>query len=255
MKVILIDDEPLARAHLRRLLLAYEAEVLAEGKTGVDALNMTEELRPDVVFLDIEMPDLTGMQAAAALSMMSPAPIIVFVTGFSEHAPKAFEHAAFDYLLKPVTPERLALTISRARRLLAGSVPENASGPDQDAEAPSVPPEVLTLLTRLPIRTDYAIKLLRVEEILCAVAREKKVYVRTSGAEHKTYYTLTQLEKLLPSANFMRVHASVIVRLDAIDELSFLGNHTYSVKMHGGPALPVGRSQFAELQRRLGLHA
>jgi len=245
MTAVVVDDEPLARAHLIRLLLPYEIDVIGEGKTGIEALNLIEELRPDMVFLDIQMPDLTGLQAAAALNELGVAPMVIFVTGFSEHAAKAFEHAAFDYLLKPVTPERLALTMARVRKNLTMASPKTS--PIKDEE--------LTPLARLPVRTDYAIKLIRVEEIDCAVARDKKVYVKTSNAEQKTYYTLSQLEHLLPPALFMRVHASVIVRLSAIEELNFLGNHTYSVKLAGSVVLPVGRNQFAELQRRLGVHS
>jgi two-component system LytT family response regulator len=244
MTAILVDDEPPARAHLRRMLESQQVQVLGEGATGLDALSLCEAMKPDLVFLDIQMPDLTGLEAAAALVHMDSPPLLVFVTGFAEHAPKAFEYAAFDYLLKPVEPERLAVTIARASKSLV-------------TPAHVVPPEVkteeLAAVKRLPVRTDYAIKLIRVEDIDIAVAKDKKVYVRAKGVDQKTYYTLVQLERLLPAEEFARVHASTIVRLDRIEELNFLGNHMYSVTLTDGTVIPIGRTYYQDLQRRLGL--
>jgi DNA-binding LytR/AlgR family response regulator len=105
----------------------------------------------------------------------------------------------------------------------------------------------------LPVRTDYAIKLIRVEDIEFAVARDKKVYVRSGEVEQKTYYTLQQLERLLPANEFLRIHSSALVRLSRVEELNFLGNHTYSVTLTGGTVLPVGRTYYAELQRQFGI--
>jgi DNA-binding LytR/AlgR family response regulator len=244
LNAILIDDEPPARSYMRRMLEAQNVEVLAEGGTGVEALDLCEALKPDMVFLDIQIPDLTGLQAAAALANFDPSPLLIFVTGYSEHALEAFEHSAFDYLLKPVEPERLSKTLARASRRLAA--------------APSNRHHVVTIpgslpAKRLPVRTDYAIKLIRVEDIDFALAREKKVYVHAAGRDQKTYYTLLQLERLLPSEDFVRIHASALVRLSKIEELSFLGNHSYSVTITGGAVMPVGRTYYAGLQRRLGI--
>ncbi len=244
MTALIIDDEPPARSLLRRMLESQRVEVVGEGGSGVEALNLSESLKPDLVFLDIQMPDLTGLQAAAALIHMDPSPRIVFVTGFSQHAPKAFEYAAFDYLLKPVEPDRLALTLTRASKSLSQA---------KNALPAEVKPGDLAPAKRLPVRTDYAIKLLRVEEIDFALAREKKVYLRAGGVDLKTYYTLVQLEGLLPANEFARTHASAIVRLSRIEELNFLGNHTYSVTLTDESVLPVGRTYYPELLKRLGL--
>ena len=217
--------------------------MVAEGASGVDALRLSESQKPDVVFMDIQMPDLTGLQAAAALLHMEPSPFVVFVTGYTEHAVSAFEYAAFDYLLKPVEPERLAITVARAGKRLNRAV----------AVKEEVNPQDLSPVSRLPVRTDYAIKLIRVEEIDFALARDKKVFLRSGDTEQKTYYTLQQLERLLPLNEFQRIHASVIVRLPKIEELNFLGNHSYSVTLTGGKVLPVGRTYYADLQKRLGI--
>jgi len=241
MRVVIADDERLARIWLRNALETQGAEVVGEGQSGVDAIQLCAELQPDALFTDIRMPDLSGMEAVAAISQLPKAPRLVFVTGYAEHAAEAFEKAVFDYLLKPVSPARLALTLSRLRQAMAET-------------APAAPAEVTGgPLQRLPIRTDYAVRLLRVEQIECAVAREKRVFVRTKEEEFKTTYTLTQLEGLLPADKFFRVHASVIVQLERVEQINFLGNHSYSARLASGINVPIGRNQYPGLQERLGV--
>jgi two-component system LytT family response regulator len=247
LRAIVVDDEELARAHLCKMLGEAETEVVAEGSNGIEALSLTEEFHPDILFLDIQMPDMTGMQAAAAVGNFDIVPRVVFVTGYSDYAIEAFERQAFDYLIKPVLPERLAKTIDRARRQIQAEVQSGQlAGPPSGARE-------LTPIQRLPVRTDYSIKLLRLEEIEFAVSRDKKVYVRSNGTEHRTYYTLTQLEELLPPEDFMRIHSSAMVRLELVDSVNFLGNHTYSVTLSSGAILPVGRTYYPGLQTRLGI--
>jgi DNA-binding LytR/AlgR family response regulator len=247
MKSLIVDDEPLARAYLRRLLESQDVEVVGEAESATEAIRRCDELNPDLLFLDIAMPGISGLQAAGALLHREDAPLVVFVTGFSEHAPTAFEKNALDYLLKPVTPERLAITLVRARERLAS---RSARRQVEEREASGAQP-----LERLPIREDYAVRFVPVEDLICAVAREKRVIVRTQDAEYRTQYTLAQLEQMLPPESFHRIHDSCIVNLKLIAELAFLGNHSYAVKLANGLQLPVGRSRYRELQRRLGIPA
>lgn len=248
MTALIVDDEPLARTHLRRLLEAQGIQVVGESENAAGALEMAEDLRPDLLLLDIQMPGLSGMQIASALLYLDPAPVLIFVTGYSEHAVAAFEHQALDYLLKPVSAERLVKTLVRAREHLAHIQARKEARRRISEQATGAAP-----LRRLPVRADYVVHLLRVEEIICAVAREKRVFVRTKGGEYKTYYTLTHLEALLPKDRFLRIHDSCLVNLDQIEELLFLGNHAYEVRLSDNQRLPVGRARYAELQRRLGL--
>ncbi len=248
LTALIADDEPLARAHLRRLLEMLQVIVKDEAENGVQALQMTEDLRPDLVFLDIQMPGLTGMQAAGALLHLDSPPLLIFVTGYSEYAVTAFEQDALDYLVKPVAPDRLAKTLVRARERLADRASHQRIQERVQERALHSPP-----LRRLPVREDYTVKLLRVEDIVCAVAREKRVFVRTAAGEFRTYYTLTNLESLLPVEQFCRIHDSCLVSLDRIDEVLYLGSHSYAVQLFDGQKLPVGRTRFAELQRRLGM--
>jgi DNA-binding LytR/AlgR family response regulator len=248
MTGLIVDDEPLARSHLRRLLQGQGVDVIGEAETAALALQLAEDLHPDLFLIDIQMPGLTGLQMAGALLQLDPTPLIVFVTGYSEHAVAAFEHGALDYLVKPVAADRLAKTLVRARERLADAHSRKAAEQRMMEGVAEAPP-----LRRLPVRLDYAVRLLRMEEILCAVAREKRVYVRTQEGEHRTYYTLTQLESLLPREQFLRIHDSCLVNLERVDELIFLGNHAYEVRLTNSQRLPVGRTRYAELQRRLGL--
>ncbi len=241
MKALIVDDEPLARAYLRQLLEEQGVTVLGEAESATQALQLNEDLQPEILFLDIQMPGLTGLQLAAALRQSCPHVLLVFVTGYSEHALAAFEHAALDYLVKPVASVRLAQTLERARVRLASNTPE------AEIELPAAP------LKRLPIRQDYSVLLPRVEEVRSAVAQDKRVIVYLADGEYKTYYTLSQLERLLPTQLFLRVHDSCILNLEAVEELLYLGSHSYGVRLRGGQQLPVSRTRFAVLQEKLGV--
>jgi DNA-binding LytR/AlgR family response regulator len=245
---LVVDDEALARAHLSKLLAAQGVHILGEAGDGSEALRLAEDLQPDLLFLDIQMPGLTGMQLAGALQFSSANSHIVFVTGYSEHALQAFDHGALDYLVKPIAAERLAKTLARVRALLAS--------PQRRQDIAQAMPQTVAAgepLQRLPIRTDYAVRLVRVEEIQWAKSQQKRVVIATKDGEFPTYYTLTQLESLLPADQFFRIHDSCIVRLNLIEEILFLGNHTYGVLLTGGQELPVGRSRYAALQMKLGV--
>lgn len=246
MRVLIADDEELARSYLRTLLEEQKAEIVGEAADAMELLAMAEDLKPDLVTMDIEMPGMTGMQAAAALGHMDPAPQVVFVTGYSEHAVEAFEHKALDYLLKPVAPERLAETLVRARQAQALAKRARRDEMVKSARREGV-------IRRLPIRETYSVRLVPVEKILFATAREKAVFVTTPGGEYKTYYSLNYLEEVLPKELFIRVHASCIVNVAQIEQINFLGNHTYSITLVSGPELPVGRTYYGDLQKRFGL--
>lgn len=109
------------------------------------------------------------------------------------------------------------------------------------------------LLRSLPVRVDYAVRFLPLEEIVCAVSRKRQTYLLTREDEFRTYHSLTQLEALLPSERFLRIHDSSLVNVDAVVELLFLGDHTYEVRLSNKQLLRVGRSRYPELQRRMGL--
>ncbi|MGO8671424.1 MAG: LytR/AlgR family response regulator transcription factor [Capsulimonadaceae bacterium] len=249
MTALVVDDEPFARVLLCGLLKAQQVNVVGEAGDVAEALRLAEEARPDVAFLDIQMPGMSGMQIADVMSHLESPPLIVFVTGYSEFAISAFERNALDYLLKPVSPDRLAQTLGRARLRLQDAESRSEMMKSVSAEASAEQPRI----RRLPIRDDYMVRLIRVEDMICAEARDKRVFITTSGGEFRTYYTLKQLEAILPRDEFVRIHDSFIVNIEVIEELHFLGNHAYEVRLSNNRRLPVARTRYSELQRRLGI--
>lgn len=250
LTALIVDDEPLARTHLRRLLEEQGVSVLGEADNAAMAIQLGEDLGPSLFFVDIEMPGLTGLQLAEALLQSTHDSLLIFVTGYSEHATSAYDHGALDYLLKPVSPARLSKTLVRARTRLSDAV-ARAELVRRVTDGTIIGS---TYLQRLPIRKDYAVRLIRVEEIVSAQARDKRVFVRTGdGDEHRTYYTLAQLETMLPPQLFLRIHGSCLVNLELVEEILFLGNHSYAVRLSNNQQLPVARARYPDLQRRLGL--
>lgn len=248
LTALVVDDEPLARTRLRRLLEKQGVEVLGEAEDAADGLQQMEALKPDVLFLDIQMPDLTGIQAASTLLYLASAPLIVFVTGYSEYAVAAFEQNVLDYLVKPVSLERLAQTLTRAREYLANRQALLQANEQLMSSAQASPP-----LRSLPVRIDYTVRFIPLAEILCAVSRNRQTYIVTEENEFRAYYSLTHLEAILPSEQFLRIHDSSLVNVDRVVELHFLGDHTYEVRLSNKQLLRVGRSRYPELQRRMGL--
>ena len=246
MNAFIVDDEPLARKHLRRHLEILGVNVSAEAEDAESALALIFELKPDVLFLDIQMPGMTGLQLANSLNLLEKTPLVVYVTGYSEYALCAFEQNAVDYLVKPANPERLAKTVLRLTKLLL----ENR----KLVQPPGLQKSGLeTPLQKLPIRENFSIRFIPIEEISHSYSKDKKVYLITEKEQYKTSYTLTQLETLLPSERFFRIHESYIVQIKAISELHLLGSHSYMVRLTSGAQLPVSRLRYVELQKRLGL--
>jgi DNA-binding LytR/AlgR family response regulator len=242
---LVVDDEELPRAHLAHLLREAGVGTVDEAADGDACLSLCARDRIDWVFLDIRMPGLDGMAVAEALTVASiggSRPEIVFVTGYEDYAVQAFAQAATDYLLKPVERSRLAVTL---QRLSARSENQASAGTPAD----SLPP-----LAKLPIRTDYATRLVDLTDIIAAVARDKRVEVLTADAAYPTYYTLSGLEQRLPPEQFLRVHESWIVNLTEIVEVHSLGSQSYQLRLrHGTPLIPVSRRRLPLLQKRLGL--
>ncbi len=248
IRALIVDDEPLARDYLRQILEDQGVHVAGEAENAVQAIQKAEDLKPDLMFLDIQMPGLSGIQLAGTLIHLSAPPLLVFVTGYSEHAVAAFERDALDYLVKPVDPQRLAATLVRARARLFDRKAREQLRRFVNQQATASRP-----IERLPIRMDYGVRLVTVDEILCAVARDRRVHIRTKQGEWPTYYSLKELEVQLPTDKFLRIHDSCLVNFQSILEVLFLGDHSYKVRLTNGELLPVGRTRYPELQRRMGL--
>jgi two-component system response regulator LytT len=235
---VVVDDEPLARAYLTRLLTAAGVTVAGEAGEASAALPMVLSTSPDIVFLDIEMPGMNGLEFARQLRELNGSnAAVVFVTGYSEHAVDAFSHQATDYLLKPVSNERLLQCLVRIHNQ------RSHNSDDHDIQ-------------RLPVRGLSAILLVPISDVVCITSREKKVFVRMKdGIEHRALQNLTQLEERLSRNKFIRIHGSYVVPTNHITELMHLGNHEYEVRLSDGRRAPVSRTRINDLKRALGLDA
>ena len=254
---VVVDDEPLPRTHLAYLLKEAGIGQVFQAADAASCLELfdREDDPPDWAFLDVQMPGMDGLALADALGAgqlglkdTAAPPSIVFVTGYEEYAVQAFERAAVDYLLKPVQRTRLAVTLERLNAGLVNKAGQ-AAGPAAIGTSLLAP-----VLQRLPIRTDYAVRLVDIAEIVAATAHDKRVDIITRDMVYPTYYTLSQLELRLPQERFVRVHDGWIVSLADILEIHNLGAQTYQLRLRFENRLvPISRRRLPALQQRLGL--
>ena len=246
LRTILVDDVKLARQRLRRLLGAFpDVEVAGECADAASAIATIAELAPDLVFLDIEMPEQDGFAVLAELPAAAR-PAVVFVTAYDQHAVRAFEANALDYLLKPVEPARLAATLDRVRAQRASGV-GNAK---LDALLRAL--ERDRYPTRLAVRGNDGTQLVRVAEIDWIEAAGNYLCVRAGKVTHVLRETLTQMESRLDPARFVRIHRSRIVNIDRIVKLSPLFNGDHTVQLGDGTELTLSRTYREALFRALG---
>ncbi len=226
MRILIVDDERPARDKLRRLL-AQEADVtaLAEARDGVEALEQIGEFRPDVVFLDIQMPEVSGIDLAASLP--APAPLIVFATAFDEYAIRAFDANAIDYLLKPYDQARLQRALERVRQRLQSAAPPT---PFPNG------PEVRQLLV-----TERGVtRVIRVDQLQWLETADNYVVLHTAAEAPLMRQTLAGLlHKLGP--RFVRCHRRAAVQLDWIDNVVALDKGDCELVLRGGARVPCSR--------------
>lgn len=235
MNVLIIDDEPLARDELtRQLEKETDIRILGQCGNAIEGISAINRLNPEVVFLDIQMPRINGLEM---LSMLDPEkmPRIVFLTAYNEYALQAFDQAAFDYLLKPIDPARLEVTLQRLRR-------DRTPSPNLfTAAAP---------LKQIPCPGHQRVQLIKVGDVECATSRNTGVYVvTTDGSEHFTELTLRTLEEKTP---FLRCHRQYLVNPEQIAEITFQDAGGAEIVTHGGRRLPVSRRILGELKEKLG---
>ena len=209
-KTIVIDDEQLARQRIKRLLAAYdEINIIAEAENGAEGLTLINDLKPDLIFLDIEMPILNGFEL---LSKLTHQPKVVFTTAYDQYAIKAFEEGSIDYLLKPIELERLDKTIKKLKQtnLASNQVPI-----DELIKQLQGKKTIKTLTVKLGDK----ILLIKLTDIVHVQAEDKYVFLHTAdGKKHLTDFTLSILEEKLPD-EFLRIHRSEIINTDYIKEI------------------------------------
>ncbi len=252
LRAVIADDEPRARQFLERLLGEQsEVEVVGSARGGAEALTLVGQLKPDVAFLDIQMPDLSGLEVARHLRGPD-APLVVFVTAYDQHAVEAFEIAALDYVLKPIRRDRLAETVRRVVREIHDH-PQR--GGEQEAavrslfESPAMQ-ERFQPLRRLPVRHRREVKLLDLEQVARIISRDRLVLACAGGHEYLVDYTLQELEQRLPTGQFIRVHRAALVNVDAIE--SYGGEEGVLVlRLKDGTRVEASERRAAEVRRKL----
>ncbi len=247
LRSLLIDDEPNARLRLRRLLNDEEhVEVIGEAKDGLEAVGEIQRLRPDLVFLDVQMPGLDGFETLKALPAEMTLPLIIFVTGFHEHAMAAFDANAIAYLLKPIEPERLREMVERAWRLQHFSE-DRAQATDQIQHfTASVPRNFRQIVARKLDR----FMLLDPAEILYFFIDNGIVRARTSNDTVWVNYQLGDLEQGLSEFNFFRAHRSSLVNLSRVKEIKPTARSAFMLVMDdaAGTQIEVSERQARALR-------
>ena len=251
LKTILIDDEPLALSRLRRLLQKYPDtfHIIGEAQNGVEGLVQINQLQPDLIFLDIEMPLLNGFEMLAKLSRM---PMVIFSTAFDQYAVRAFEEKSVDYLLKPVEDERLQKTIEKLRNM-TDTVKSNGANPYTEnllrlLEEMKPKKEIFSL----SVKSGDRILLIQLTEITHFEAEEKYVFLNTlDGQKYLLNYTLTSLEEKLPD-HFLRISRAGIVNSHHIKEIRKHFNGKFTIMMRDRKASQLSSgSTYGDVIRHL----
>lgn len=250
IRVLLVDDEPLARSMMQEMLLGdAQVEIVGESVNGREALEAIQAFRPDLVFLDVQMPELGGFEV---LSKLQPGriPYIIFVTAYDQYAVRAFEVNALDYLLKPFDQDRFNNSWQRARARIQQ---ERNGGMDQrilalleDLKAGN------KYLERLVIKNGGRIYFLDINEIDWIEAEGNYVSVHCAKKSHLLRETISSLESQLDPKKFVRIHRSSIVRIASIRELQPWFHGEYRVNLESGTQLALSRNYRDKLQEALG---
>jgi len=263
LRAVLVDDEQLARDELLFLLgQVGGVEIIGQAGNGVEALTAIDKLQPDVVFLDVQMPGLTGFEVARRMLDTRALPQIIFVTAFDQHAIEAFEVNAVDYLLKPVDPARLEIAVDRARRRISIDrkldLGEAAPGfvQAQIEKIVQLVAERQHRRDRLAIRVGERFMLVQAEEIVYAsLADDGIVVVTLKHSGTSNYRTLDELQERLDPGVFWRVHRSHLVNINKIKEIVpwFSRNYILRMKDEKSTEIPVSRTQTRRLREYLKL--
>lgn len=250
IRTVIVDDEPLARRGIRaHLKEERDVEIIAECGNGNDAVRVISELAPDLVFLDVQMPELDGFGVLEALDL-EHLPSVIFVTAYDKYALRAFEVHALDYLLKPFDSERFNRAMERARTQI-----ERRSISDLSHRLQSLIDDLQTnqkYAERLVIKSAGRIFFLGVEEIDWVEAADNYVRLHSGSNTHLLRETMNSLEKKLDPAQFLRIQRSTIINVRRIKELHPLFRGEYEIVLRDGTRLASGRAYRARLQELFG---
>jgi two-component system LytT family response regulator len=245
IRTLVVDDEPIARARVVSLLKQeHDIEVVGECANGQQAMSAIESTSPDLLFLDIQMPEVNGLDLARTIQS-SGTPAVVFVTAYDEYALRAFEVHALDFLLKPFSAERFRSALGHARE----QVSQRRKGAEPSMTAPD---RRIARPNRLMIKSGGRIHFVRMTDIDWCEAQGNYVRVHVGSQEHLVRDTMSHLESELDQQQFVRIHRSTIVNVDRIQEMQSSFNGEYVVLLRTGTRLTLSRGYREILQARLG---
>lgn len=243
MKTVIIDDEKLARQNLISLLKDYpHIDLIAEAKNGFEAIEICQTLKPDLILLDIQMPGFNGFEVIQNLKEI---PLVIFTTAFDEYTLKAFETPAVDYLLKPISKEKLNSAIEKIAyfRSKFNLITNILNQPESQ----------ITFQNKFAVKTGATWKLIYADEILYFFSKDKFTYLKTLNQELIYTSTLNDLEKKLEPNNFIRCHRSAIVHLKHINSVKKSGSSRMVLQMKNGDYLQTSRRYCRLIQERLNI--
>lgn len=241
---VLVDDEPLARSLVRQLLASHpDIRVLGECANGFEAVRAVAETKPDILFLDVQMPELDGLEVLELIDRDAAGrPAVIFVTAYDRYALKAFDANAVDYLLKPFDQGRFDRALERARaRLAAGG-----AAPALSLGARGAP------LSRVVVKDGVTVTVLPVETIDYVKAEDDYVLLFAGGRSHIKKQTLASLEDALPKERFVRIHRSYLLALDRLARVEASATGAAAAVLRDGERLPVSRAGAQRLRALLG---
>ena len=255
IRVLIVDDEPLARQHVAdRLVHEEEVEIVGEAANGIEAVEMIRRLRPDLVFLDVQMPGLDGLDVVDTVGA-DEMPLTIFTTAFDQYALKAFDRAAVDYLLKPFDDDRFSQAFRRARKVIELREVDRMARRLRDLlnEEEEPPSKVRRYLDRIPVESRGQLRAVPVSKIDYITASGPYAELHVGDNTYAVRERMQTLEERLDPDVFLRVHRSAIVRLDRVDAMLRAPGGDYAVRLKDGTELSVSRARRDDLEKRLGV--
>lgn len=238
LRALIVDDEELARLVVREHLAAHgDIEILGEAANGFEAVKLAAELKPDLVFLDVQMPKLDGFEV---LALLEGRPSVIFVTAFDQHALKAFDAHAVDYLLKPFSKERFDAALDKARR---SAKPAPDLAPTLQSAAREGKP-----LDRIVVKDGPKVTIVPLDKLDFVQAQDDYVLLRTEGRDLLKQQTLSSLETQLDPNRFIRIHRSYILNLERLTRLEQDSKEHWEAVLRDGKRLPVSKTGYQRLK-------
>lgn len=243
IRTIIIDDEPLASSIVQEFLSKFaQFQVLEVCQDGFQGLKAIQQHKPDLIFLDVQMPKITGFEM---LELLDEPPAVIFTTAFDQYALKAFDAKAIDYLLKPFSEDRFRQAIDRFLESWGTEEKEKKSETELN--------QLAEKSKRLVVRVKNDIKIIPIQDVTFFEAEDDYIAIHTQGGKFLKKMTMKSLEDSLDPAKFARVHRSFIINLNEITGIEPYERETYLVKLRGGNQIPVSKTGYSRLRQVLGM--